>query len=74
MQDSQEKAKFYRADIAKWYNISERALRDRIQKKQINITNRVLTDDDIRKILSTLGKPQSFPAELHDRFFGENDS
>jgi hypothetical protein len=63
---------FYRADIAKWYNISERALRDRMQKKQVHITNRVLTDDDIRTILSALGKPQCFPAELYDRFFGEH--
>ncbi|MDZ7878501.1 MAG: hypothetical protein U5L45_12555 [Saprospiraceae bacterium] len=71
MQDNHGDKQLYRANIAEWYNISERALRDRMQKKAIHITNRVLTDDDIRAILQTLGKPQCFPPELYDRFFGE---
>ena len=71
MQDNQNNEKFYRADIAKWYDISERCLRDRMQTKKLKIANRVLTDDDIRTILQVLGKPQCFPPELYDRFYGE---
>ena len=71
MQDNQRNEKIYRNTIAIWYNISERCLRDRMQTKQVKIANRVLTDDDIRTILSALGKPQNFPPDLYDRFFGK---
>jgi hypothetical protein len=72
MQNNQRDEKIYRADIAAWYNITERCLRDRMQKTQVHITNRVLTDDDIRTILKAIGKPQCFPPDLYNRFFGEN--
>ena len=46
MQDNKRNEKIYRTDIATWYDISERCLRDRMQTKQLKIANRVLTDDD----------------------------
>ena len=67
MQDDQQS---YRSDIAQWYNITTRALRDRMQREDVHIANRILTDDDIKIILKGLGKPQCFPSELNDRFFG----
>jgi hypothetical protein len=72
MQNNQKDEKIYRADIAAWYNITERCLRDRMQKAQVHIVNRVLTDDDIRVILKNLGKPQSFPLDLYNRFLSDN--
>jgi hypothetical protein len=52
--------------LAVWYNIKPRALRDRFQKKELSIKNRVLTEGDIGQIFFKLGIPCKLPAELHD--------
>jgi hypothetical protein len=59
-----------RADIAQWYGISESGLRSRMQKKHLQIANRMLTEDDVRLILSRLGKPCRMPPDLYDFYFG----
>lgn len=58
-----------RTEIAKWYGITERALRNRMQNKNLRITNRILTQDDIRLILRVLKEPQSMPPELRKIYY-----
>ena len=70
----QENPKVYRADIAKWYNISVSGLRKRMKRKKLHIENRVLTDDDVRLILTALGRPQGIPDALWKRYFPDKDS
>ena len=53
-----------RTEIAKWYGLSERGLRYRLAQKGVHITNRILTLSDIELIISQLGKPPLFPADL----------
>ncbi len=65
----QTNEKIFRTDIAAWYGISERALRNRLTKCDVHITNRTLTIDDIRTMLAALGKPLYMPDEYHDLFF-----
>jgi hypothetical protein len=65
-----ETLKIYRADIAEWYSIGERALRDRMLKADVHIKNRVLTIDDIRQIINGLGMPPNLPANIHKLLFG----
>jgi hypothetical protein len=74
MQQNQEGGNFYRADIAKWYNIGESGLRKRMTKKKVHIENRALTDDDIRLILKGLGRPQGIPNDLWKHYFPDKDS
>ena len=70
----EENPQIHRADIAKWYNIGESALRKRMTKKEVSIENRVLTDDDVRLILKKLGRPQGIPDALWKRYFPDKDS
>ena len=67
----QENPKVYRADIAKWYNVSVSGLRKRMTKAKLYIENQELTDDDIRLILQQLGRPQGIPYDLWKRYFGD---
>ena len=52
-----------RQDIAQWYGIGVRGLRLRLQKKNLNIENRVLTLSDIKNIVACLGIPANLPVE-----------
>ena len=52
---------FTREDIAKWYCISTRGLRLRLQKAKLSIKHRVLTLIDILTIFNALGQPQFCP-------------
>ena len=69
----EENPQIHRADIAKWYNISESGLRKRMTKKDVLIENRVLTDDDVRLILTALGRPQGIPDAVWKRYFPDKD-
>ena len=60
----EETPKIHREDIAKWYNVTESGLRKRMRRKKVGIENRVLTDDDIRLVLTALGRPQGIPDAL----------
>jgi hypothetical protein len=60
-----EPLKIYRADISEWYGIKERALRNRMQKADIQIKNRVLTITDIKCIIDKLGIPPNIPQVLY---------
>jgi hypothetical protein len=64
-----ETLKIYRANIAEWYCIGERALRDRMQKADVQIKNRVLTIDDIKQIIKGLGVPPNLPLHIHKILF-----
>ncbi len=64
-----EQQKITRTEIAHWYDISERTLRYRMENKGIQITNRILTEDDIRLILKGLGKPLYMPPDLYHFYF-----
>ena len=55
---------FTRAEVAKWYKLSERGLRYRFIKKGVVITNRSLTLTDIEYIISKLGKPPFMPPNI----------
>ncbi len=70
----EENPQIHRADIAKWYNVSESGLRKRMKRKKIHIENRVLTDDDVRLILKILSRPQGIPDALWKRYFPDKDS
>lgn len=62
--------KMTRTEVAQWYGITERALRYRMDSKNIQIANRILTECDIRLILKGLGKPLYMPPHLYDFIFG----
>jgi hypothetical protein len=58
-----------RTEIAQWYGITERALRNRMKNVNLHITNRILTRDDIRLILRVLKEPQFMPIDLYNFYF-----
>lgn len=64
-----EQRKITRTEIAQWYDIKERTLRYRMETKGIHITNRILTECDIRLILKGLGKPLYMPPDLYNFYF-----
>ena len=64
-----EQRKITRTEIAQWYDISERGLRDRMHKKAVQVSNRILTECDIRLILKGLGKPLYMPPDLYHFYF-----
>ncbi len=62
--------KITRTEVALWYGITERALRYRMNNKNIQIANRILTECDIRLILKRLDKPFYMPPDLYAFIFG----
>ena len=55
-------------DVAAWYNIGERALRYRMAKVNVQVSNRILTKDDVRHMIKKLGDPPTMPLELREYY------
>ena len=56
----------YRKDVAVWYGIKEDGLRKRFAKKQVDVTNRILTISDLKHIIDKLGEPPFLPTDIYD--------
>lgn len=63
--ENQEAKNITRTEIAQWYGVTERALRNRMKKANLQVTNRILTKCDIRLILTALKEPQFIQRELY---------
>jgi hypothetical protein len=59
-----------RLEIAKWYRITDRGLRLRMEVAKLRIKNRVLTLCDMRAIIKELGMPPSMPPTWYNILFG----
>ena len=55
-------------DVAAWYNIGDRALRYRMEKVNVQVSNRILTKDDVRYMIKKLGDPPAMPLELREYY------
>ena len=66
---NQETKIITRTEIAVWYGLTERGLRYRMQKENVHISNRILTECDIRSILKGLGRPCFMPLDLYNFYF-----